>query len=261
MVSPVETTTEEETLPLVITRRAPREVTTSPIAIAADPVTEIVGINYFINFASVHALIIRQLVTEAHIEIIEVPEVEYEDAGRHASILPQLIQNSQSYTDTQRADILYYMQQIAWPSFQESVDQTRELVKSNYINLACENGWRSILSSWVRPGQMTMLPFFQFLKTRKDHSQWGRLVNTSQIPIPFNHASLYFLEEFKSQMAGRQYHQDSYENAMLLSIECIASWSHPGVVQTNLAYLDLSCLSIPKRLRKYVSNLSLMSCR
>ena len=41
---------------------------------------------------------------------------------------------------------------------------------------------------------------------------------------------------------------------MLLSIECIASWSHPGVVWTNLAYLDLSCLSIPKRLRKYFSN-------
>ena len=82
----------------------------------------------------------------------------------------------------------------------------------------------------------------------------GWLVNTSQIPIPFDHASLYFLEGFKSQMAGCQYHQDSYENAMLLSIECIASWSHPGVVQTNLAYLDLSCLSIPKRLRKYFSN-------
>ena len=122
------------------------------------------------------------------------------------------------------------MQQIAWPSFQESVDRTRELVESNYINLAHENGRRSILSSWPRPGQMTMLPFFQFLNTGVDHSQWGRLVNTSQIPIPFDHASLYFLEEFKSQMVGLQYHQDSYENAMLLSIECIASWSHPGVV-------------------------------
>ena len=122
VVSPVETTTEEETLPLVITRRAPREVTTSPVAIAADPVTEIVGINNFNNFVSVHALIIRQLVTEGHIKIVEVPEVEYEDAGRHVSILPQLIQNSRSYTDTQRADILYSMQQIAWPSFQESVD-------------------------------------------------------------------------------------------------------------------------------------------
>ena len=99
-----------------------------------------------------------------------------------------------------------------------------------------------------------MLPFFQFLNTGVDHSQWGRLVNTSQIPIPFDHASSYFLEEFKSQMAGHRYHQDSYENAMLLSIECIASWSHPGVVQTNSAYLDLSCSSIPKRLRKYFSD-------
>ena len=94
VVSPVETATEEETLPLVITRRAPRVVTTSPVAIAADPITEIVGINNFDNFASVHALIIRQLVTEGHIEIVEVPEVEYEDAGRHVSILQQLIQNS-----------------------------------------------------------------------------------------------------------------------------------------------------------------------
>ena len=102
------------------------------------------------------------------------------------------------------------MQQIAWPSFQESVDQTRELVESNYINLAHENGRCSILSSWPRPGQMTMLPFFQFLNTGVDHSQWGQLVNTSQIPIPFDHASLYFLEEFKSQMAGCRYHQDSY---------------------------------------------------
>ena len=145
------------------------------------------------------------------------------------------------------------MQQIAWPSFQESVDRTRELVESNYINLAHENGWRSILSSWPRPCQMTMLPFFQLLNTGVDHSQWGRLVNSSRIPILFDHASLCFIKEFNSQMAGLKYYKGYYENAMLLSIENIDSWSQPGVVQTYCCTLYLSCLSVPKRLRKYFS--------
>ena len=77
VVSPVETTTEEETLPLVITRQAPREDTASPITTATESVTKIVGISNFDNFALVHALIVCQLVTEGHIKIVEVPELEY----------------------------------------------------------------------------------------------------------------------------------------------------------------------------------------
>ena len=92
VVFPEEATTREKPLTFITTRRASREDMVSPIATTAEPVTKVVKLSNFNDFALVHALINCQLVTEEHIKIVEVPEVENQDAGRHASILPQLIQ-------------------------------------------------------------------------------------------------------------------------------------------------------------------------